>query len=315
MPCYRPISAYRSRSGRSYVPGDAPGYPSGKWPVVFSVKDGYPDMPVVVPCGQCIGCRLERSRQWAVRCVHEAKLHAENCFITLTYDDVHLPRSVDLETGEINAGVLPSLNKRDIQLFFKRFRKRFGEGIRYFQCGEYGSLHSRPHHHAIVFGFDFPDKVLLFEKRGVKLFSSAILSELWPHGLSSIGDVTFESAAYVARYILKKINGEKADDHYVGRLPEYVTMSRRPGIAHDYYEQYGLDIYANDLVFIRDNVVARPPRYYDRLYDLTNHSDFARICLRRRRCAVNGPDNSFERLVVRERVQFLRSKQLTRSLD
>ena len=99
-----------------------------------------------VPCGQCIGCRLERSRQWAVRCIHEAQLHKDNCFITLTYNDEHLPSP-------------PSLSVRDFQLFMKRLRKRFGKGIRFFHCGEYGEKYGRPHYHACLFGFDFPDRV------------------------------------------------------------------------------------------------------------------------------------------------------------
>ena len=159
MPCYHPLSAYRSRTGRDPV--------TGSWPTVFNVREGYIDMPVQVPCGQCIGCRLERSRQWAIRCLHESSLHSDNCFLTLTYDNGHLP-------------VDGSLNKRDICLFLKRFRKRCGSGIRFFQCGEYGELYQRPHHHMIVFGYDFPDKKLFSVSHGFRLYRSAILEELWP---------------------------------------------------------------------------------------------------------------------------------------
>lgn len=294
MPCYRPIIAYRSRAGRDPR--------TGKWPIVFKLQDGYQDLTVTVPCGQCIGCRLERSRQWAIRCLHESSLYEHNCFITLTYSDDNLPSD-------------GSLNKRDIQLFFKRLRKRFGEGIRYFQCGEYGSLFSRPHHHACVFNFDFPDKVLWSVCDGVKLYRSAILEELWPHGYSTIGDVTFESAAYVARYILKKITGDSANAHYDGRLPEFVTMSRRPGIGYQWYQLHKDTIYDNDAVFVRPGVVAKPPKYYDRIYDLTNPDSFCKIKARRRRAAQEGPDNTFERLTVRERVQVLKAKKLIRPLE
>ena len=119
MPCYHPLQGWRKQGGG----------------LTFNLRDGFVDRPVTVSCGQCIGCRLERSRQWAVRCMHEASLHTDNCFVTLTYDDdglSHLPRCVDPETGEIGAGPFHSLNKRDIQLFFKRLRKRTGVKIRYF---------------------------------------------------------------------------------------------------------------------------------------------------------------------------------------
>ena len=141
-----------------------------------------------------------------------------NCFVTLTYNDEHLPAN-------------GSLNKRDITLFLKRLRKRYGKGIRYYQCGEYGELLSRPHHHAILFNHDFEDKQLWSVRGGVRLYRSASLEQLWPYGYSTIGDVTFESAAYVARYVVKKITGEREGEHYRGKMPEFATMSRRPGIG------------------------------------------------------------------------------------
>ena len=130
MACYHPMTAYRSRAGRDPK--------TGKWPVVFNITQGYADMEVSVACGQCIGCRLERSRQWAIRCVHEASLHPINCFITLTYSPEHEHRLYvpypDLETGEVIGNQL-SLRKDDFVLFMKRLRKKFGEGIRFFHCG------------------------------------------------------------------------------------------------------------------------------------------------------------------------------------
>ena len=230
MTCYHPITAWRSIDGRGA---------NGKWPLTFKVNEGYEDLEVQIPCGKCIGCRLEKSRQWAMRCTHEATLHKENCFLTLTYDNYHLDPS-------------GSLNVTDIQLFMKRLRKRFeGKKIRYFQCGEYGDLHQRPHHHVIIFGLDFHDKELA-EIANTKnpLYTSNILSILWPFGLHRIGSVTFESTAYVARYVLKKITGEEAENHYQGRLPEYVTMSRRPGIAYGWIEKYKDDVYPHDYVII-----------------------------------------------------------------
>ena len=152
----------------------------------------------MVPCGQCIGCRLERSRQWAIRCVHEASLHTDNCFITLTYSPDCLPSD-------------GSLNHDDFQKFFKRLRKHIApKKIRYYMCGEYGedlqqpSKLGRPHFHACLFGLDFDDKQLYIVRDDVKLYTSATLEKIWGKGFVTIGDVTFESAAYVARYIAKK---------------------------------------------------------------------------------------------------------------
>ena len=267
MPCYHPLHGWRKQGGG----------------LTFNLRDGYVDRPVTVSCGQCIGCRLERSRQWAVRCMHEASLHTDNCFITLTYDDdglSHLPRCADPETGEIGAGPFHSLNKRDIQLSFKRLRKRTGARIRYFQCGEYGvkGETKRPHHHAILFGFDFKDKYLYGRNHrvGVNYYRSPLLEELWPYGMSVVGDMTFESAAYVARYCVKKMTGVKADPHYLGRLPDYVSMSLKPGIAHDWISNNLDDVYPLDRVYVRPGVLARPPKYYDKIYDLEK-KDFYRI--------------------------------------
>lgn len=294
MPCFHPLSAYRSRAGRD--PN------TGSWPIVFNVREGYIDMPVQVPCGQCIGCRLERSRQWAIRCMHESSLHEDNCFLTLTYDNAHLPPD-------------GSLNKRDICLFLKRLRKRFGSGIRFFQCGEYGSLFQRPHHHAIIFGFDFPDKKLWSINHGVKLYRSQILEELWPFGYCTIGSVTFESAAYVARYIIKKINGDRAKPHYNGRLPEFITMSRRPGIAHDWIQEFSTDVYPGDRCVVRPGFVARPPKYYDKIFDLTNHEVFSKIKNRRILKAKESEDNCLSRLAAREGVQKARMEKLVRKFE
>ena len=201
MPCYYPLHGYRAKHPE----------PSGKRRIVFNPKQGIQDEQVDVPCGQCIGCKLERSKQWAIRCVHEASMHQDNSFITLTYNDEHLP-----ENGQ--------LVKKDFQKFMKRLRKKCGK-VRYYQCGEYGSqyddqgnkitdslnreLLGRPHFHACLFGLDFPDKELWTVRNGINLYRSPTLEKIWKKGYSSIGNVTFESAAYVARYITKKLNGDK----------------------------------------------------------------------------------------------------------
>ncbi|QXP08492.1 MAG: replication initiator protein [Arizlama microvirus] len=291
MPCYSPLNGYVARKPNE----------SGKRSIVFNHRDGYLDLPVQLPCGQCIGCRLERSRQWAMRCVHEASLYEDNCFITLTFDDQHIAED-------------KSLCKRDFQLFMKRLRKKFNTKIRYYHCGEYGENFGRPHHHACIFGFDFPDKEWLSRKDGVDLYTSEILSELWGHGYCTIGSVTFESAAYVARYIMKKITGEKAEEYYGGRLPEYTTMSRRPGLGKDWFKQFKSDVYPHDRVIMRGNIQCRPPKYYDALYDLDNHEIMSILKGKRERRAKNNPNMKGERLLVKMKVKQAAIAQLKRGV-
>jgi hypothetical protein len=303
MTCNYPLSGYKSRQMN----------PSGKRNIVFNLSQGLKDFPVTVPCGQCTGCRLERSRQWAIRCMHESSQWDRNCFITLTYAPEHLP-----ENG--------TLVKRDYQLFMKKLRKRFGPNIRYYMCGEYGEKNARPHYHACLFNFDFRDKELWKNIRGNKLYTSKALTELWPQGFSSIGDVTFESAAYVARYITKKITGAPALDHYTSydrlsgeiyseRLPEYTNMSLKPGIGATWFEQYQTDVYPKDEVIIREKPV-KPPRFYDKLMDKIDPLLFRKVKGKRTRLAkTDNPNHSLQRLHVRELVKVQKTKTLKRSYE
>lgn len=281
------------------------------------------DESLDLPCGQCIGCRLERSRQWAMRCYHEASMYEENCFITLTYNDEHLPENKSLDVAHF-------------QKFMKRLRKRFGAGIRFFHCGEYGEKYFRPHYHACLFNFDFPDKKLWKVNNNHRLYISESLSELWPFGFSTIGDVTFESAAYVARYIMKKVTGDAADSHYervcleTGEVfnlkPEYTTMSRRPGIGKPWFDKYHKDVYPSDFVVI-NNKKLKPPKYYDTLEErysdalkslgnVSYEHTFDSIKDSRKMKATKFVDNNTpERLNVRESVQLARLKKLPRTLE
>ena len=166
---------------------------------------------ITLPCGRCVGCRLKRSKEWAIRCIHESKLHSDNAFITLTYDDKKLPyRPIGVPPAD------KSLYYPDFQKFMKRLRKAYsGRIIRFYMAGEYGEQFGRPHFHACLFGVDFSDKIP-FKKTpsGSVIYTSKILEKLWPYGFSSVGNVDFQSAAYVARYIMKKITGAAADSHY-----------------------------------------------------------------------------------------------------
>lgn len=201
-----------------------------------------------------------------MRCLHEAQLHNDNCFITLTYDQSHLSDD--------------SLHVDHYQKFMKRLRKRFSDvNIRYFHCGEYGEKNGRPHYHACLFGFDFPDKVLWQTREGNRLYTSQILNEVWGKGYCVIGEVTFDSAAYVARYIVKKLLGasqEQLDAHYGGKTPEYTTMSRRPGIGRGWYDKYKNDLYPHDYAIVNEKEV-RPPKYYDKIFEVEDPQGFAEL--------------------------------------
>lgn len=297
MPCYNPLNGWISRSPSK----------NGGRAVVFNIKEGFSDRPATVPCGQCIGCRLERSRQWAMRCIHEAQFHEKNCFITLTYSDEHL---IQTDKGA-------TLSVDDFQRFMKRLRKAVSPAkIRFFHCGEYGEKTKRPHYHAIIFGYDFPDKVLWKSERGVKLYRSCLLENLWPSGFSTVGDVTFESAAYVARYVLKKVTGERAEKFYEHRVPDYVTMSRRPGIAADWYDKFMRSEWmdGHDYIIVRGRK-CRPPKFYDSR--LRQESEETYNYIKRARkilAAAHGDDNTPERLVVKEKVKSAQLALLKRNL-
>lgn len=305
MTCYHPLQAWQSKKCK----------PNGKKAIVFSCParlDGY-EM-IHVPCGQCVGCRLERSKQWAIRCIHEAKFHSQNCFITLTYDDANVRWSAI--TGE------QTLFKRDTQLFMKRLRKLIEpQKVRFFLCGEYGDTTNRPHYHAILFGFDFADKTPInITPAGNILYKSDTLSKLWPYGMCAIADVTFDSCAYVARYIMKKANGELAELKYEGIQPEFVNMSRRPGIGYDWFQAYKDDVYPYDEIVILDKDKTRichPPKYYDRLYDLEQPEILAKIKEKRVEKAKTKEWEIFtpQRLEQKEKFKLAQTKSLKRSLD
>jgi hypothetical protein len=306
MVCYAPLKGWRSRTANPS---------SGKRPIVFDRSKGFADMPQEVPCGQCVGCRLERSRTWAMRCLHEASLYENNCFVTLTYNDEFVPLD-------------GSLVLRDFQLFFKRLRKRYGSGIRFYHCGEYGPLNGRPHYHACIFNFDFDDKLLWKYSNDIPLYTSSSLDSLWcdPRtgkslGFATVGTLTFESAAYVARYCLKKVNGKDAVSHYVRYspdgvvyeiAPEYSTMSRRPGIGRGWLDSFASDCLSVDGIIV-NGAVCKPPRYYDLQLEITD-ADMVRLNKRKRRLGSKrrAADNTSERLKVREKIQLSRLQRLPR---
>lgn len=303
MPCYQPLEGWVSR-----YPGK-----NGGFGIVFKKENSF-GVSMQVPCGQCIGCRIKRSRDWAIRCTHEAQYQAEkgkpSCFITLTYNPDNLP-------------AYGSLVKPDYQKFMKRLRKKFpDEKISYYMCGEYGHKLGRPHYHACLFGFCFTDLQLWKLSGKEKLYRSPTLEKLWTKGYSSVGAFTWNTAAYVARYVLKKRWGESAHQHYMtcdeytGELnsiePEYTAMSTKPAIGKKWFEKYGGDVFPHDHV-IHKGRRDTPPRYYEILYERDDPAGHEKIKKNRRKKAIAArEDNTPQRLDERAEVQKIRAKRLVR---
>lgn len=301
MTCFGPLTAYRPKS-------DAGGR------LVFDKRKSDNGIGIKIPCGRCIGCRLERSRQWAMRCMHEKRMHKRSSFLTLTYDDEHLPEG-------------NSLSMDDYQRFMKRLRWRFGDGIRFCGCGEYGDVTFRPHYHILLLNCDFDDR--RFNRKsasGAALYTSASLDALWskdgkPLGFSLIGDVDFDSCCYVARYVMKKVIGNDTFDSSLydwetGLVKEapFMTMSRRPGLGTAWFDKYGIDAYKWDSV-IMNGMEVRPPRFYDGKYEILEPDKLARLKVqRRRKAAVYRADNTTRRLRVREVVALAKLNLKRKSL-
>lgn len=243
---------------------------------------------------------------------HEAMGHDANSFITLTYDDAHLPLD-------------GSISKRAMQLFWKRLRKATGAKIRYFCCGEYGDDKGRPHYHAIIFGWDFSsDRYLWANRRGRPTYRSPTLELVWPYGSSEIGTVTPASAGYCARYCLKKITGKPAEAYY-GRphpvtgeifqvMPEFATMSSKPGLGGAWFDQFESDAFPSDFVIVDGSKRPVPPYYTRKLAE----KELLAVQWKRKAAArtpQRQADSTPERLETREELQLLRAKQLKREVD
>lgn len=304
MPCYHPLRGYRSKTVN----------PSGKRSIVFNVNDGFRDLPVDLPCGQCIGCRLDRTRDWAIRCHHEAQVHTDNCFLTLTYSPENLPHDWNLR-------------KDDFPLFMKRLRSRYpGRDMSYLMCGEYGERYARPHYHALLFGFDFGDKVELCRLRDDEvLYKSRTLEDIWGLGFCTIGSVTWKSAAYVARYVTKKVTGKLASEFYervredtgevIPVVPEYGASSKKHPIGKRWLEKYKTDVFPDDFVVI-DGKKLKVPKFYSSFLSESDPQEGLLLkVLRKASAAEHSDNNSFERLRTREELHLLKARRLTRGYE
>jgi len=287
LPCNAPLTAYKA--------------PGGK--ITFKAKDGYYDLPLQLACGQCRGCRLRRTRDWAIRAIHEAGMHERNSFVTLTYDDKHLPQDYGLVV-------------KHWQSFAKRLRKQMGP-FRFLHCGEYGDAKLRPHYHACLFGHNFQnDRVKLGNQSGHPLYVSPTLQKLWYQGFHTIGELTFDSAAYVAAYCFKKLNGQKKQeqcqriDIRTGETwdvhPEYATMSRRPGLGSTWFDKYKTDLYPGDFAIAKGQKF-RPPKYYDNLLAKSDPTLWDKIQAKREEHVRSYPEDLTEQR-QQAREQILKAK-------
>lgn len=289
MACYHPLKGFIIGTNlstgnnklriRSYKVNHLELRSDGKYYDCFSddispFAKAYTDF-VDVPCGRCIGCRLSHSKQWADRAVLELQYHNFNYFLTITYDDDHIPSNTFTvpETGEIGESL--TLNKKDLQDFWKRLRKAIEpKKCRYLAAGEYGSNTLRPHYHAILFSdFEIPDlKVYTKTQNGDFLYESAFLDSIWKKGKVWIGEATWESIAYVSRYVTKKLYGAEADYYSTFNLvPEFLVCSRRPGIGRQYYEDHKDDLFERSKYFfpLANGVgSACPSRYFSNLFEV-----------------------------------------------
>lgn len=320
MPCSHPQHGFVGRNGQ----------------FVTSKKASPTGAPMSVPCSKCQQCRAARAADWATRIMHEAQMHKASCFITLTYDDEHLP-------GDY------SVNNRHVQLFMKRLRQYFARqgffALIRFVCGaEYGDDDGvngpgkgRPHYHIILFGVDFlHDRQWWTTRRGNHVYKSATLDRLWGMGMCEIGSLTVKSAGYLARYTFKKMYGALADTHYQRVHPstgapvvverEFMHASNRPGIGAKWFDKFESDVFPGDFV-IMDGRKRPVPQYYSRKLKgrfnsrsadanaLIPKDDLTAIALKRRaKSAGHSSDRTPERLAVREECSNLRLARLKRSL-
>lgn len=303
MPCFHPIHALQ-------VPGMVTpnGKPYRRFLSYLDPKYRSPEVELL-PCNKCVGCRMDYSRQWADRCILELQYHDSSYFLTLTYNDLAVPRSyyADPDTGEAQASL--TLCKKDWQDFMKRLRYYCPDDhLRFFMCGEYGPKTFRPHYHAIVYGLHLDDLVPYSRSElGFQYYTSATLDRAWTSrgvmhdlfgeecvtpltnmGRVLVGEVTWEACAYTARYMLKKLKGPEAQFYSDFNLePPFVLMSRNPGIAAQYYKDHP-DIYDYNFINVKTakgGRKIRPPRYFDQKFDLENPERMQEIKSQRRLAA------------------------------
>lgn len=315
MPCYTPLKGYKDR------------HTGG---LTFN-KSGT-SQTLEVACGQCLGCRLDHALMWSIRICHEASLYLDqygNSWITLTYRDPE-----DATDEQYRAGhYIPSdssLRPSHVSKFIRRLRKQNpGHKIRYFYCGEYGDENQRPHYHLCIFNHSFDDQQLFKDDEGFYTYTSPSLEELWPFGFSTVAALNYDTAAYTARYSLKKITGKQAEEHYLRcdehgeaywLLPEYIRMStgrNKPcGLGAGFYEKFSDDIFPSDETPVpRKGVIKKVPRYYQNILASQDPATLELIKdLRQQFHRAHKHDYTPERLKQKYHCAIQRQKNLKRNL-
>lgn len=295
-----------------------------------------------IPCGKCIGCRLDYSKQWALRCLSETKTSGQSWFITLTYDDEHLytPSEMVDRAGNVYPRLESwrgCLKPKDMTDFLKRLRSYWKyhynqENIRFFYCGEYGGEGQRPHYHMIIFNLPIPKeelKPLFISDNYDQIYECKLIQDIWQNGIISIGEVTFSSCAYVARYITKKQFGSQAEIEYCknGQIPEFVRMSRKPGLGKAYFDQAAPDIYQTDEMFATTckgtAITSKPPHYFDKCLEKIE-PDIADMIKESRRRAVQAAEEQKQtktsltlkdQMFIDEKTKRDKATSLKRTLD
>lgn len=292
MSCFSPLKGYRSPEGG----------------LIFKQQlkaDGSPDT-MSVACGQCFGCRLDRSRMWAARIMHEAHEWPVNSFVTLTYRD---PWKCDAEQFK-DGYYIPSngsLAHGHFQDFMKRLRYHHpDQPIRYYMCGEYGDDNYRPHYHACLFNCGWPDAERIQSgPSGEPLWTSKTLASIWKYGYVSVAPLTPANAAYTARYVMKKVTGDRAQDHYMRcddygvaywLEPEYTRMSRGEeygGIGKKFFEKYSGDFFPSGqtpLLGPSPKVVNGVPRYYEEMHERQLPEEVHAVKQQRKEYVMDNPE-------------------------
>lgn len=306
MSCYKPlIRLYnpndREQSGRVYS--------LARFSQLSGKQLKYEDLMynpkvMLIPCGQCIGCRIRQREDWATRIELEARGYPkeEVWFITLTYDDDHVP-GVITKTGEIMRKVqytwkpgekLPSsvqiLLYEDIQKFLKRLRKAYRGKLRYFMAGEYGEQTARPHYHMILYGWKPTDLENLYKIHHNGYYNSKWLSDLWGMGQIQIAQAVPETYRYVAGYVTKKmyeIDGKKANAYYeLGQTKPFACMSLKPGLGDRYYQEHKEEIWRQGYIQCTNGKIAQIPRYYEKQMEAENPQRLWRIKQNRQKKAM-----------------------------
>lgn len=239
---------------------------------------------VLLPCRKCVGCRLDKSREWANRIIMEQVYHQDAWFVTLTYSDDYLPKAYPVSPSGVILSVHSTLVKKAFQDFMKRLRFNSHQKLRYYAAGEYGTTTFRPHYHALIFGLHLDDLHPIQKSvLGDQYYTSDLLDKCWPFGYHILGKVTWQSAAYVARYTMKKATHGFTPAYFKQAAvePEFQTMSLKPAIGRQYYDDHP-ELFDYNTFSVSTPYGGRkmtPPEYFKKLYKSQHPLDYMKRSL------------------------------------